>query len=298
LAAVIRELGIVGDHPSLLKALEVAAALATADAPVLIVGETGTGKELIAKLIHRLSGRPADRFIPLNCAALPRDLVESVLFGHKRGAFTGAVNDQLGKFDLADGGTLFLDELGELPIESQGKLLRVLQDGVVEPLGVRKGHRVNVRVVAATNADLSRALKQKKFREDLYYRLPVLGIHAFDEAAKAVVSGAVPLLSCRGKGALATGLETTQGFVVKAGSQAILESVPSMQEHVRGMYDLRNELIKNGVLVPKGNYYEFSQDYVFSSPSTAAAVVLGRSANGRLEWKDGQGNTLKALQEK
>ncbi len=173
LAEEIRVLGIVGDHPSLLKTLDTAAALATSDAPVLLAGETGTGKELFARLIHRLSGRPVDRFVPLNCAALPRDLAESVLFGHKRGAFTGAVNDQLGKFDLADGGTLFLDELGELPAESQGKLLRILEDGVLEPLGAKQGHRVNVRVIAATNSDLSRAIKQKKFREDLYYRLSV-----------------------------------------------------------------------------------------------------------------------------
>lgn len=173
LAEESRTLGIVGDHPLLLKALDTAAALAASDAPVLLAGETGTGKELFARLIHRLSGRPAERFVPLNCAALPRDLAESLLFGHKRGAFTGAVNDQLGKFDLADGGTLFLDELGELPLESQGKLLRILEDGVLEPLGAKKGRRVNVRVIAATNTDLSRAIKQKKFREDLYYRLSV-----------------------------------------------------------------------------------------------------------------------------
>lgn len=173
LAEEIRALGIIGDHPLLLKAIDTADALATSDAPVLIAGETGTGKELFARLIHRLSGRPAERFVPLNCAALPRDLAESVLFGHKRGAFTGAVNDQIGKFDLADGGTLFLDELGELPAESQGKLLRILEDGVLEPLGAKKGHRVNVRVIAATNIDLSRAIKEKKLREDLYYRLSV-----------------------------------------------------------------------------------------------------------------------------
>lgn len=136
------------------------------------------------------------------------------------------------------------------------------------------------------------------FLDNMLGILPVLGIHAFELAGKAVIAGSAPLLSCKGKGALASGLETTQGFVVKAGSQAVLESVPSMQEHVKGMYDLRNELIANGVLIQKGNYYEFSQDYVFSSPSTAAAVVLGRSANGRLEWKDEHGQTLKSLQER
>ena len=170
---VTREIGIVGDHPALLKAIDAVAALAGSDAPVLVLGETGTGKELFAKMVHRLSGRAADRFIALNCAALPKDLAESILFGHKRGAFSGAVNDQLGKFELADGGTLFLDELGELPLESQAKLLRVIEDGVVEPIGVKKGRRVNVRIVAATNVDLRKAVKQKKFRDDLYFRLNV-----------------------------------------------------------------------------------------------------------------------------
>lgn len=171
--AVTREIGIVGDHPALLKAVDAVAALAGSDAPVLILGETGTGKELFARMVHRLSGRAADRFIALNCAALPKDLAESILFGHKRGAFSGAVNDQLGKFELADGGTLFLDELGELPLESQAKLLRVIEDGIVEPIGVKKGRRVNVRIVAATNVDLRKAVKQKKFRDDLYFRLNV-----------------------------------------------------------------------------------------------------------------------------
>ena len=126
--------------------------------------------------------------------------------------------------------------------------------------------------------------------------LPVLGVHAF-ESAPAVAAKASPVLSCKGKGALASGYEASQGFVVKAGSQAVAESVPSMQQHVRGMFDLRQELIANGVLALVDGLYRFTQDYSFSSPSTAAAVVLGRSANGRIEWKDAQGRTLKALQE-
>lgn len=169
----IKQLGIVGDHLEFRKALETAAILAPSDAPVLILGETGTGKDLIARFIHKLSGKPQDRYVPLNCAAIPKDLAESILFGHKKGAFTGATNDQEGKFDQANGGTLFLDEIGELPIATQTKLLRVLQDGMVEPLGARKAHKVNVRVIAATNQNIARAIKQGKFREDLYYRLNV-----------------------------------------------------------------------------------------------------------------------------
>ena len=135
------------------------------------------------------------------------------------------------------------------------------------------------------------------FLEHVLGMLPVLGIHAFEQAAPVSINVTQPILTCRGKGIVATGYESTQGFVVKAGSQAVPESAPSMQEHVRGMFELREELIKNGVLQRKDEHYCFSQDYVFSSPSTAAAVVLGRSANGRVEWKDSSGRVLKALQE-
>ena len=173
LEKAIRQSGIVGDHPSILKALETCALLAPSEVPVLILGETGTGKELFARFIHRLSGRPADRFIPINCGAIPAELVESLLFGHVKGAFTGALRDQAGKFTQADGGTLFLDELGELPLAAQVKLLRVLQDGMVEPLGAGVGRRVDVRLIAATNQDLRRAVREGQFREDLYYRLNV-----------------------------------------------------------------------------------------------------------------------------
>ncbi len=127
--------------------------------------------------------------------------------------------------------------------------------------------------------------------------LPVLGVHAFEQAPKAPVAKASPVLTCKGKGVQATGYEASQGFVVRAGSQAVLDTVPSMALHVRGMYDLRLELIGNGVLGLQGGLYQFTQDYSFSSPSTAAAVVLGRSANGRIEWKAADGRTLKELQE-
>jgi hypothetical protein len=170
---VIRELAIVGEHPAIRKALEIGAVLASSSAPILIMGATGTGKELFARFIHRLSSRLLDRFVPINCAAIPSDLVESILFGHKKGSFTGAMSDQIGKFDLAGGGTLFLDELAELPMPSQAKLLRILQDGLVEPLGAKKAHKVNVRVIAATNQDLRKAIQRGRFREDLFYRLNV-----------------------------------------------------------------------------------------------------------------------------
>lgn len=167
----IQQLGIVGDHPAIRKALEIGATLAPSTVPILILSETGTGKELFARFVHQLSGRSIERFVPLNCAAIPKDLVESLLFGHKRGAFTGATSDQTGKFDQANGGTLFLDELAELPLPMQAKLLRVLQDGLVEPIGDKKPHKVDVRIIAATNQNVSKAIQQGRFREDLYYRL-------------------------------------------------------------------------------------------------------------------------------
>lgn len=170
---IVRSLGIVGDHPELKKALDVAATLAPTEVPILILGETGTGKELLARFVHLASGRPADRFVAINCAAIPKDLVESILFGHRKGAFTGAISDQEGKFAQADGGTLFLDELGELPLDTQAKLLRVLQEGQIEPIGAGKPRSVDIRLIAATNVNLTRATKQGKFREDLYYRLNV-----------------------------------------------------------------------------------------------------------------------------
>jgi transcriptional regulator with GAF, ATPase, and Fis domain len=167
------QLGIAGDHPAMRRALEMGAMLAPSHSPILIFGETGTGKELFARFIHKLSGRTKETFVAVNCAAIPEDLVESLLFGHKKGAFSGAITDQAGKFDVADKGTLFLDELGELPLPAQAKLLRILQDGLVEPIGQARPHRVDVRIVGATNRDLRKLLRQGKFREDLFYRLNV-----------------------------------------------------------------------------------------------------------------------------
>jgi DNA-binding NtrC family response regulator len=170
---VMRQLGLVGDHPSMRRALETAIALAVGETSILLLGETGTGKDLFARLVHRLSGRSADRLVTVNCAAIPHDLVESQLFGHVKGAFTGAVRDATGKFVQADGGSLFLDEIGELPAAAQAKLLRVLQDGLVEPVGAEKPVEVDVRLIAATNRDLSAEIAARRFREDLYYRVAV-----------------------------------------------------------------------------------------------------------------------------
>jgi len=153
------------------------ARVAPTESRVLITGESGTGKELVASAIHRQSARSGKPFVTVNSAAIPRDLVESEMFGHERGAFTGATERRQGRFELADGGTLFLDEVGDLSAEAQAKLLRVLETGVVERLGSERPFTVNVRVLAATNKDLGNAVRQRQFREDLWFRLNVLPIH-------------------------------------------------------------------------------------------------------------------------
>jgi len=167
---------IVGDSPAIKRALAQVELVAPANTAVLVLGETGTGKELIARAIHNLSPRRERTFVKVNCAAIPGGLLESELFGHERGAFTGAINQKVGRFELADKGTMFLDEVGDIPLELQPKLLRVLQEQEFERLGATRTIRVDVRVVAATNADLSRLVADRTFRSDLYYRLNVFPI--------------------------------------------------------------------------------------------------------------------------
>jgi formate hydrogenlyase transcriptional activator len=167
---------IIGNSPVLERMLEQVKHVAPTDSTVLIEGETGTGKELIARAIHRSSSRRGRAFVKLNCAAIPLDLLESELFGHERGAFTGAIAQKIGRFELADKGTLFLDEVGDIPAALQPKLLRVLQEQEFERLGSNRTHKVDVRLVAATNRNLTEMVKQGEFRSDLYYRLDVFPI--------------------------------------------------------------------------------------------------------------------------
>src|SRR6478735_8304203 len=150
---------------------------APTNATVLILGESGVGKELIARAVHRNSLRARERFVQVNCAAIPEELIESELFGHERGAFTGATEKQTGKFELADRGTIFLDEVADMSAKTQAKVLRVLQEGEVERLGSSKTIKVDVRVIAATNKDLEEEIAEGRFREDLYFRLSVIPVH-------------------------------------------------------------------------------------------------------------------------
>jgi formate hydrogenlyase transcriptional activator len=167
---------LIGDSPALEAVLEQVGRVAPTDSTVLIQGETGTGKELIARAIHNISSRCGRSFVKLNCAAIPLDLLESELFGHEKGAFTGAIAQRIGRFELADKGTIFLDEVGDIPLALQPKLLRVLQEQEFERLGSTRTHQVDVRLVAATNRDLPEMVKRGDFRSDLYYRLNVFPI--------------------------------------------------------------------------------------------------------------------------
>jgi len=167
---------IIGNSPALEEVLEQVERVATTDSTVLIQGETGTGKELIAHAIHNISPRCGRPFVRLNCAAIPLDLLESELFGHEKGAFTGAIAQKIGRFELADKGTLFLDEVGDIPPALQPKLLRVLQEQEFERLGSTRTHQVDVRLVAATNRDLAEMVDRGQFRSDLYYRLNVFPV--------------------------------------------------------------------------------------------------------------------------
>src|SRR5947207_11164952 len=174
---------VIGNSPALEEVLEQVERVVATDSTVLIQAETGTGKELIAHAIHNLSSRAGRPFIKLNCAAIPLDLLESELFGHEKGAFTGAIAQKIGRFELADKGTLFLDEVGDIPPALQPKLLRVLQEQEFERLGSTRTHHVDVRLVAATNRDLAEMVSRGEFRIDLYYRLNVFGRPRFQKAA-------------------------------------------------------------------------------------------------------------------
>ncbi len=168
---------IIGQSPEMRSVLKIIQRVAPTDKPVLIIGESGTGKEVVAREIQQQSNLAKKPFVTINCAALPESLVESELFGHQKGSFTGATSEKPGLFEVADGGTLFIDELGEMPLTLQPKLLRVLEDGSMRRIGSSKERRVNVRIIAATNRDLADDVKDGKFREDLYYRVNVLPIH-------------------------------------------------------------------------------------------------------------------------
>ena len=169
--------GIIGQHTSLAEVFRTLEKVAPTDSTVLVTGESGTGKELLVRALHRNSARHNKPFVPINCGAIPRELLESELFGHEKGAFTHALRTRLGRFELADGGTIFLDEIGEMEVSLQVKILRVLQEKEIERVGGIGFKKVDVRIVAATNRDLEQEVRNGRFREDLFYRLNVIPLH-------------------------------------------------------------------------------------------------------------------------
>ncbi len=231
-------------------------------ASILILGESGTGKELVAKTIHYNSPRWNQPFVAINCAAIPRDLIESELFGHEKGSFTGALDRRLGKFELAEGGTLFLDEVGDIPLDLQTKLLRVLQDHEYGRVGGREVLRADVRILAATNQDLEKAVKEKRFREDLYFRLKVIPIHL------------PPLRERRSDIALLIGyfvdkINREMGIQVSGVSP---DALKLLEEHSwpGNVRELENTLIRAAVLSP--GPILFPKDFTLQNKPTAASL--------------------------
>ncbi|MFL0094029.1 sigma-54 interaction domain-containing protein [Tenacibaculum maritimum] len=177
LTTIKQRFGIIGNDPQLHRAMEKAVRVAPTDISVLVTGESGVGKESIPKIIHQLSHRKHAKYIAVNCGAIPEGTIDSELFGHEKGAFTGATNTRKGYFEVADGGTIFLDEVGELPLTTQVRLLRVLENGEFIKVGSSQVQKTNVRIIAATNVQMQNAIAKEKFREDLYYRLSTVEIH-------------------------------------------------------------------------------------------------------------------------
>jgi two-component system, NtrC family, nitrogen regulation response regulator NtrX len=174
---VSKNINLVGDSPALNRVKEMIGRVASTDARVLITGDNGTGKEIVARILHENSERSAQAFVEVNCAAIPSELIESELFGHEKGAFTSAIKQRKGKFEQADGGTLFLDEIGDMSLSAQAKVLRALQENKITRVGSDKDIHVNVRIIAATNKNLRDEIDRNNFREDLYHRLSVIIIH-------------------------------------------------------------------------------------------------------------------------
>jgi two-component system response regulator HydG len=259
--------GIIGEHPCISRLIDLIARIAPSSAAVAVFGESGTGKELVARAIHSRSARSGGPFVPLNCAAISRALAESELFGHEKGAFTGASSAKKGAFEEADGGTLFLDEVGELPLELQATLLRALESGEVKRVGATRSTHVDVRLLTATNVDLYKAVREGRFREDLYYRLCVVPVH-------------VPPLRAH-----LSDLPALAEYFLKTFSPAGSPAQLSGKAHARlqahswpgNVRELRN-VIERALLLRKGGFIE-AEDVVFDEAQEAhGGFVVGRSS--------------------
>ncbi len=282
--------GIVGQSSALRQVLEMVEMVAPSDSTVLLLGETGTGKELIARAIHDRSRRKQQAFVKLNCAAIPSGLLESELFGHERGAFTGAIAQRVGRFELASQGTAFLDEIGEMPLELQPKLLRVLQEREFERLGSVRTIRTNARLVAATNRNLEKMIADKEFRSDLYYRLSVFPIH-------------IPALRERPEDIPLLARHFTEKYARKMRKQ--IETIPAAamrsltRRHWPGNIRELENVIERGVILTRGSELQISIDETETAGSTLPArgqcadierdeiLRVLRDTNGRVAGPEG-----------
>ncbi len=256
--------GLVGQSPAIQQALNQVDLVAPTDASVLITGESGTGKELIARAIHERSDRHERPLIRVNCAAIPKELFESEFFGHVKGAYTGAIKDRVGRFELADGGTIFLDEVGEIPLELQSKLLRVLQEGQIERVGEEKTRNINVRVIAATNRDLKADSEAKLFREDLYFRLNVFPVEVVPLRDR---SSDIPLLTAHFISLLCKRYNRDEPRLTQA-------NVKQLQAyHWPGNVRELQNIIERAVIVGTGGRLEFDLPGKASTPSHDTGTV-------------------------
>ena len=281
--------GIVGQSSALRQVLQLVEMVAASDATVLLLGETGTGKELIARAIHERSQRQRESFVTLNCAAIPSTLFESELFGHERGAFTGAHIQKAGRLEMADRGTMFLDEVGDLPLELQPKLLRALQERAYERVGSARTRNVDVRLVAATNCDLEQMIGEKRFRSDLYYRLNVFPIQ-------------LPPLRERREDIPLLVQHFTQKYAARMGKRIETISAATMQKLMRwhwpgNVRELEN-LIERSVILTTGTSLSISLPQKMNGAIDAAEVVgnfeeqarivnILRETNGRISGPNG-----------
>jgi len=263
---------IVGKSPAFLAAYELLTQAAKSQITVLLQGETGVGKEVFARLLHEGSDRNNESFIAINCAAIPKDLVESELFGVERGAFTGAHASRPGRFERANGGTLFLDEVGDLPLEAQAKLLRVLQEGEVERVGGTKTHRVNVRLVAASNINLRQMVEEGKFRRDLYFRINALQIN-IPPLRERTLDILVLAKSFIKKYSAISG-KKLRGFSDKAKLALLSYGWPG------NIRELQNVVERGVMLAPNGTHIEIN--HLFPSFKNDGHLEFGLNVNGRL----------------
>lgn len=289
--------GIIGQSSAMQKVLEQVRIVAPTDSTVLLHGETGTGKELVARAIHNLSSRRFRSFVRMNCAAIPSGLLESELFGHEKGAFTGALMQRKGRFELADGGSLFLDEIGDISLELQPKLLRAVQEQEFERLGSAKTIQVNVRIIAATHRDLGTMIQEKTFREDLFYRFNVFPIEIPPLRERA---GDIPLLVHYFVSRLARRMQKNISSIPKRAMEALVNA--SWPGNVRELENFIERAViltqGNELYVPIGALKNVVQASRNPSPSTfhdaERQVIIDalRTASGRIAGKGGAAEQL------